>query len=75
MLESDFPGDGFLRTVSEFFLERLLIKENSKSFVNSRPPQNVVLGTASCRSRALDFRLRSVPQSVMHVRSCKLCFH
>ena len=58
-----------------FFFERLLIKENSSSCGNSRPPQNVVLGTASRRSRALDFRLRSVPQSVMHLRSCKLCFH
>ena len=56
-----------------FFFERLLIKEYSSSCVNSRPPQNVVLGTASRRSRALDFRLRSVPQSVSHAEL--LCFH
>ena len=56
-----------------FFFERLLIKENSSSCGNSRPPQNVVLGTASRRSRALDFRLRSVSQSVSHAEL--LCFH
>ena len=72
----DFSRSWILKDrIRAFFFERLLIKENSSSCVVMRPPQIVVLETASRRSRALDFRLRSVPQSVMYVRSCKLCFH
>ena len=57
----DFSRSWILKDrIRAFFFERLLIKENSSSCVNSRPPQNVVLGTASRRSRALDFRLRTM---------------
>ena len=57
----DFSWSWILKDrIRVFFFERLLIKKNSSSCVNSRPPQNVVLGTASRRSRALDFRLRTM---------------
>ena len=57
----DFSRSWILKDrIRAFFFERLLIEENSSSCVNSRPPQNVVLGTASRRSRALDFRLRTM---------------
>ena len=70
----DFSRSWILKDrIRAFFLERLLIKENSSSCVVMCPPQIVVLGTASRRSRALDFRLRSVPQSVSHAEL--LCFH
>ena len=70
----DFSWSWILKDrIRVFFFERLLIKKNSSSCVNSRPPENVVLGTASRRSCAFDFRLRSVPQSVSHAEL--LCFH
>ena len=70
----DFSRSWILKDrIRAFFFERLLIKENSSSCVVMCPPQNVVLGTASRRSRALDFRLRSVSQSVSHAEL--LCFH
>ena len=70
----DFSRSWILKDrIRAFFFERLLIKENSSSCVVMCPPQIVVLGTASRRSRALDFRLRRVPQSVSHAEL--LCFH
>ena len=70
----DFSRSWILKDrIRAFFFERLLIKENSSSCVVMCPPQIAVLGTASRRSRALDFRLRSVPQSVSHAEL--LCFH
>ena len=63
-----FPGVGFSRTLSEpFFFERLLIKENSSSCVNSRPPQNVVLWNGFTSKPRIGLQIKN---DVMYVRSC-----